>query len=59
MDKEIRDLNEFEQGFFFREVNDHWIQTAETPSRLQWYLQLLVASVTSQLLVGTRYLKIL
>lgn len=42
MDVELRKLNEFEQDAFFREVNDHWIETAETLPRLQWYSQLLV-----------------
>ncbi len=42
MDKELSGLNEFEEDSFFREVNDHWIETAETLPRLQWYSQLLV-----------------
>ena len=42
MDKELSDLNEFEQDSFFRDVNDYWIETAETLPRLQWYSQLLV-----------------
>jgi hypothetical protein len=41
MDKQITDLNEREQDSFFRDVNDHWIETAETLPRLQWYSQLL------------------
>jgi hypothetical protein len=43
MDKELSGLNEFEQDSFFRDVNDHWIETAETLPRLQWYSQLMVA----------------
>jgi hypothetical protein len=43
MDAELSGLNEFEQDSFFRDVNDHWIETAETLPRLQWYAQLLVA----------------
>ena len=42
MDKELSSLNEREQDSFFRDVNDHWIETAETLPRLQWYSQLLV-----------------
>ena len=42
MAEELSGLNEFEQDSFFREVNDHWIETAETLPRLQWYSQLLV-----------------
>ncbi len=42
MNQELSGLNEFEQDSFFREVNDHWIETAETLPRLQWYSQLLV-----------------
>jgi hypothetical protein len=42
MDKELGGLNEFEQDSFFRDINDHWIETAETLPRLQWYAQLLV-----------------
>jgi hypothetical protein len=41
MDKQLTDLNEREQDSFFRDVNDHWIETAETLPRLQWYSQLL------------------
>ena len=40
--EEINGLDEFEQDYFFRDVNDHWIETAETLPRLQWYSQLLV-----------------
>jgi hypothetical protein len=43
MDEELGGLNEFEQDSFFRDVNDHWIETAETLPRLQWYSQLMVA----------------
>lgn len=43
MDKELSGLNEFEQDSFFRDVNDHWIETAETLPRLQWYSLLLVS----------------
>lgn len=43
MDEELGGLNEFEQDAFFRDVNDHWIETAETLPRLQWYSQLMVA----------------
>lgn len=42
MDKQLNGLNEFEQDSFYSEVNDHWIETAETLPRLQWYSQLLV-----------------
>ena len=42
MDKELNGLNESEQDYFFRDVNDHWIETAETLPRLQWYSHLLV-----------------
>lgn len=42
MDKELGGLNEFEKDSFFRDVNDHWIETAETLPRLQWYSQLMV-----------------
>ena len=42
MDKELSGLTEFEQDSFFRDINDHWIETAETLPRLQWYSQLLV-----------------
>lgn len=43
MDEELSGLNEFEQDAFFSNVNDHWIETAETLPRLQWYSQLMVA----------------
>ena len=42
MGEELGGLNEFEQDSFFRELNDHWIETAETLPMLQWYSQLLV-----------------
>lgn len=43
MDKELGKLDDFEKDSFFRDVNDHWIETAETLPRLQWYAQLMVA----------------
>lgn len=43
MDEELSGLSEFEQDAFFSNVNDHWIATAETLPRLQWYSQLMVA----------------
>jgi hypothetical protein len=43
MNEELSSLNEFEQDAFFSNVNDHWIETAETLPRLQWYSQLMVA----------------
>src|SRR6185437_15824128 len=42
MDEESSGLNEYEQDAYFRDVNDHWIETAETLPRLQWYSQLLI-----------------
>lgn len=42
MDEELSGLNEYEQNTYFRDVNDHWIETAETLPRLQWYSQLLI-----------------
>ncbi|MDG3414738.1 hypothetical protein P5E37_28205 [Vibrio parahaemolyticus] len=41
MDQRISVLSEYEQDYFFRDVNDHWIETAETLPRLQWYSQLM------------------
>jgi hypothetical protein len=41
MDKQLTDLNQREQDSFFRDINDRWIETAETLPRLQWYSQLL------------------
>src|SRR5947208_3490271 len=43
MDKEIAALNEHEKDAYFRDINDYWIETAETLPRLQWYAQLLIA----------------
>ncbi|WP_029655100.1 hypothetical protein [Marinobacter daepoensis] len=43
MAEEMNGLNEFEQDAFFRDINDHWIETAEILPRLQWYSQLMVA----------------
>ena len=43
MDEKSSGLNEFEQDAFFSNVNDHWVETAETLPRLQWYSQLMVA----------------
>jgi len=41
MDKQLTNLDERDQDLFYRDVNDHWIETAETLPRLQWYSQLL------------------
>ena len=42
MEKDLKDLDDFEKDSYFREVNDYWIETAETLPRLQWYSQLLI-----------------
>jgi len=41
MDKHLK--KEDDQDAFFRDVNDLWIDTAETIPRLQWYSQLMIA----------------
>ncbi len=43
MDKEISSLNEHDLDAYFGNINDYWIETAETLPRLQWYAQLLIA----------------
>lgn len=43
MDNDLAGLNEYEQDAYFGNINDHWIETAETLPRLQWYAQLLIA----------------
>jgi len=42
MEKELCGLDDSDQDSFLRDVNDHWIEIAETLPRLQWYSQLLV-----------------
>ncbi len=43
MEKQIASLKEDELDPFLRDVNDLWIDTAETIPRLQWYSQLMIA----------------
>ena len=43
MEKELDGLDEHSQDAYFSEVNDYWIETAETLPRLQWYAQFLTA----------------
>ena len=43
MDKDLEGADEHEQDAYFSNINDYWIDTAETIPLLQWYAQLLVA----------------
>lgn len=42
MEVEFSGMNENEMDSYFSNINDHWIETAETLPRLQWYSQLLI-----------------